>query len=76
MGGDEESCGDWMNDVRSIAVGGYKRVLEDVPDVCDSESSAEYGDHGEELADGYAPGCSSLAQARMTEAQAEWLRNR
>jgi hypothetical protein len=31
-----------------IAVEGYRRVLEDGPEICTSESSAEYSDHGEE----------------------------
>jgi hypothetical protein len=30
-------------------------VLEDGPDVCDSESDSEHSDHGEELKGMYAP---------------------
>jgi hypothetical protein len=36
-----------MDDAKRIAVAGYKQVLEDGPDVCSSESEAEYRDHGE-----------------------------
>jgi hypothetical protein len=39
----------WMEDARLIAVGGYRRVLENGPDVCDSESDSENSDHGEEI---------------------------
>jgi hypothetical protein len=53
-------------------------VLEDGPDVCDSESSAEYSDHGEMWTDAsmYTPdiigedGKPVLDRARMPEDQA------
>jgi hypothetical protein len=38
----------WMEDAKRIAVAGYRQVLEDGPDVCDSKSEAEYSDHGEQ----------------------------
>jgi hypothetical protein len=38
---------EWMEDAKRIAVAGYRQVLEDGPDKCDSESDAEYSDHGE-----------------------------
>jgi hypothetical protein len=37
-----------MDDARQIAVAGYRQVLEDGPDVCDSESDSEHSDHGED----------------------------
>jgi hypothetical protein len=40
---------EWMEDAKRIAVAGYRRVLEDGRDVCNSEGDAEYSDHGEEL---------------------------
>jgi hypothetical protein len=51
-------------------------VLEDGPDVCNSESSNEYSDHGEELTRMYASnmigedGDPVLDRERMTEDQA------
>jgi hypothetical protein len=44
-----------MEDAKLITGGGHKSVLEDDRDVCDSESSAEYGDHREELAGVHRP---------------------
>jgi hypothetical protein len=38
-----------MEDVRQIAIGGYKQVQENGPDVCDSESDSENSDHGENI---------------------------
>jgi hypothetical protein len=40
---------EWMEDAKRIAVAGYRQVLKDGKDVCNSESGAEYSDHGEEL---------------------------
>jgi hypothetical protein len=37
----------WMESARQIAVGGYKKVLENGPDRCSSESDSENSDHGE-----------------------------
>jgi hypothetical protein len=36
-----------MEDAKRIAAADYRHVLEDGRDVCDSESDAEYSDHGE-----------------------------
>jgi hypothetical protein len=36
-----------MEDAKRIAVAGYRKVLEDGPDVCDSESDSEHSEHGE-----------------------------
>jgi hypothetical protein len=46
-----------MEDARRIAVAAYHQVLEDGPDMCDSESDAEYSDHGEQwsYSDTYTP---------------------
>jgi hypothetical protein len=38
----------WTEAAPQVAVGGYSRVLENGPDVCDSESDSEHTDHGEE----------------------------
>jgi hypothetical protein len=40
---------EWMEDTKRIAVAGDCQVLVDGPDVCDSESEAEYSDHGKVL---------------------------
>jgi hypothetical protein len=42
---------EWMEDAKRIAVAGHRQVLEDGRDVCDSESDAEYSDHGEKRPD-------------------------
>jgi hypothetical protein len=62
-----------MEDAKRIVVAGCRQVLEDGPDVCGSESDAEYSDHGEELEGMYTKG-SSLASASLTTAQANALR--
>jgi hypothetical protein len=77
-----ESFEEWITVARSIAVAGYRRVLEDGHEICSSESSAEYSDHGEELSDAYVGdmfeenGKPVLARAVMTTEQAERIRNR
>jgi hypothetical protein len=38
-----------MEDARQIALGGYRRVLENGPDTCDSKSDSEHGDYGEKI---------------------------
>jgi hypothetical protein len=40
---------EWMAEAKVTAVGSYRMVLEDGPDKCNSESSNEYSDHGDEL---------------------------
>jgi hypothetical protein len=36
-----------MEDAKRLPVAGHEQSLEDRPDVCSSESAAEYSDHGE-----------------------------
>jgi hypothetical protein len=40
-----------MEEAKQIAVSGYKQVLENGPDVCNSESDSENSDHGNERLD-------------------------
>jgi hypothetical protein len=42
---------EWMEDAKRIAIAGYRQVLEDGPERRDSESDAEYSDHGEQWSD-------------------------
>jgi hypothetical protein len=69
-----------MEDAKRIAVAGYRQVLEDGRDVCDSESNAEYGDRREELSGMYASemigkdGKPVLSRARLATDQANALR--
>jgi hypothetical protein len=73
-----------MEDAKRIAVAGYHQVLEDDPDVWNSESDAEYSDHGEQWsnADMYTPemlgpdGKPKMNRARSTTEQANALRAR
>jgi hypothetical protein len=58
-----------------IATGSRKRVLEDGPDVMNSDDEdSKKEEHGDKLTNMYANGCPSLDQARMTEQQAQALR--
>jgi hypothetical protein len=60
----------WMNTAAQVATGNRARVLEDGPDKMNSdEEDAGKEEHGDDLKGVYAPGCSSLDQARMTQAQ-------
>jgi hypothetical protein len=62
----------WMNTAAKVATGSRRRVLENGPDVMMSEDEDAVKDkHGEELTGMYAPGCTSLDQARLTAEQAE-----
>jgi hypothetical protein len=47
----------WMQEAEQIAVAGYKRVLENGPEKCSSESDSENSDHGEawEYSEMYTP---------------------
>jgi hypothetical protein len=71
-----------MEDAKRIAVAGYRQVLEDGKDVCNSESDAEYSDHGEDWkpSEMYTPemiapdSIPNLASARPTTRQANALR--
>jgi hypothetical protein len=40
---------EWLEEAKPIAVASYRMILEDGPDVCNSESSAACKNHGEEL---------------------------
>jgi hypothetical protein len=53
-----ERVADWMKQAELIAVGGFRQVLEDGPDVCSSESDSENSDHGDvfPLEDMFTPG--------------------
>jgi hypothetical protein len=63
---------EWMITAARIATGNRRRVLEDGPDVMNSEDEdSKKEEHGEKLTGMYAPGCSSLDQARLTEQQAQ-----
>jgi hypothetical protein len=37
-----QHCTEWMEGAKRIAVAGYRQVLEDGPDMCDSEREAEH----------------------------------
>jgi hypothetical protein len=71
-----------MEDAKRIAVAGYRQVLEEGPDVCDSENDADYSDHGAKWADSemYTPdmmnekGKPDSARVRLTAEQANALR--
>jgi hypothetical protein len=41
----------WMEEAKQVAVAGYKQVLEDGPETCNSESDSDHSDHGEDWAD-------------------------
>jgi hypothetical protein len=72
----------WIENARLIAVSRQKLVSEDSPDVCESETSAEYSDNGEELTGMYTAGMfneegkPALSRAHVTEEQTNRLRNR
>jgi hypothetical protein len=69
---------EWMDDAKRTPVAGYRQVLEAGPDVCDSESDAEYSDHGEKWSDSETytsdmlneKGEPDLGRARLTTEQA------
>jgi hypothetical protein len=50
-----ETVGVWTEEARLIAVGGYKQVLENVPDVPDEESDSERSDQGEACVESCSP---------------------
>jgi hypothetical protein len=74
------NCSAWMEYAKRVAVAGYRQVLEDGPGVCDSESEAEYSDHGEELTEMYTlempgpDGKPMMSLARLTTERANALR--
>jgi hypothetical protein len=62
----------WLNIASRVATGSRRHVLENGPDVMRSdEEDALKDEHGEELTGVYAPGYSSLDQAKLTAEQAE-----
>jgi hypothetical protein len=64
--------GQWMITAARVATGSRPRVLEDGPDVMNSDDEdSKKDEHGEELTGMYANGCSTLEEARMTEQQAQ-----
>jgi hypothetical protein len=65
----------WMTTAARVATGNRRRVLEDGPDVMNSDDEdSKKDEHGEELKGMYAQGCSSLEQARISEQQAQMQR--
>jgi hypothetical protein len=42
-----QHAAEWMEETKLIAVAGYSQMLEDGPDMCDSESDSENSDHGD-----------------------------
>jgi hypothetical protein len=62
----------WMITAARVATGNRRRVLEDGPDVMNSDDEdSKKEEHGEELHGMYAQGCASLEQTRLTEQQAQ-----
>jgi hypothetical protein len=49
-----EELGDWKEEAQVVALGAYRPILEDGPDISRSEESS---DHGEEIEDGHTPDC-------------------
>jgi hypothetical protein len=72
-----------MEEAKTIAVAGHRRVLEDGREMCSSESAAEYSERGEGDSDSdmytadmmNEKGKPVLARAVITTGQAERLRN-
>jgi hypothetical protein len=65
---------EWMITAARVATGSRPRVLEDGPDVMNSDDEdSKMEEHGDEL-HGCFVGCSSLADSRMSEQQAQALR--
>jgi hypothetical protein len=63
---------EWLITAARVATGNRRRVLENGPDVMNSdEEDAKKDEHGEELTGMYAPECASLDQARISEQQAQ-----
>jgi hypothetical protein len=67
--------GEWMMTAARVATGSRPRVLEDEPDVMNSDDEdSKMEEHGDKLTGMYAQGCSSLEQARISEQQAQMQR--
>jgi hypothetical protein len=67
------NSGKWMEDAKRIAIGNHRQVLEDGPDVCDSESDNDYSENSDVLEGMYTEG-ASLSSARLTTEQSNALR--
>jgi hypothetical protein len=65
----EEELEVWKREAQSVALGGYRLILEDGPEL----SSSSEGSGDEELTGMYAPNCGSIEAARPTEEQARVL---
>jgi hypothetical protein len=70
-----------MHTAAQVSTGGRKHVLENGPDVCDSESDSENEDHGEVLSGMYTKdipldsnGCPIDARHKLSAEQASALR--
>jgi hypothetical protein len=67
----KENVAEWMNTAAKVATGNRRRVLEDGRDVMNSDEEDAIKEVEPDEEQGiYAPGCSSLDQARMTQEQA------
>jgi hypothetical protein len=67
----KESVAEWMNTAAKVATRNCRRVLEDGRDVMNSDEDDAIKDVEPDEEKGiYAPGCSSIEQARMTQEQA------
>jgi hypothetical protein len=71
LSGNEEAFQDelesWKEEARRFAIGSYRLILEDGPDLSDSS------DRTDELTNMYASGCQSPQAARLSEAQARLM---
>jgi hypothetical protein len=64
----------WMHTAAQVSTGGRRQVLENGPDVYDSENDSENEDHGEVLSVMYTPDIPLDARHKLSEAQANALR--
>jgi hypothetical protein len=63
---------EWMITAARVATGSRRRVLEDGPDVMNSDDEdSKQEEHGDKLTGMCANGCSTLEQARISEQQAQ-----
>jgi hypothetical protein len=75
-----ENVAEWMHKAEQIAIGSFRQVLENGPDVSNSESDSENSDHGEELEDIYTPemldneGKPKSGPIKLTPQEAAWQR--
>jgi hypothetical protein len=75
-----ENVVEWMYKAEQIAIGSFKQVLENGPDVCNSEGDSENSDHGEELEGAYTPempdkdGKPKSSPKMLTAQEAAWQR--